>query len=102
MKIIIVELVIDLYWHMELSKRCNAMQNHVMNQNNRGDCTVVEQDAGGCDSPTYRVLPVCVITWRQRRRLLIMLVGDVDGVPKNIMMTSAWFFSVFDNRHKIK
>lgn len=52
--------------------------------------------------PTGCCLGACVITWRQRRRLLIALVGEVEGEAKNIKMTSARFCSVLDNSHKIK
>lgn len=40
--------------------------------------------------PTGCCLGACAITWRQWRRLWIPLVGEVEGVAKNIMI-SAWF-----------
>lgn len=44
--------------------------------------------------PTGCCLAVRGITWRQRRRLLIMLVGGVEGVAKNIMMPSPVFIFI--------
>lgn len=51
--------------------------------------------------PTGCCLAARGITWRQRRQLLIMLVGGVEGVAKNIMMPSSVFIFIWDTSNKI-